>query len=179
MSRVEASTMGAAASKNERASPPTSRWICAERAGAHKGPAAMTQGPSGSSVTSWRTTSIAGRAATSRSTSSENRWRSTASAPPAGTAERRAQSRRTEPIFASSSLRRPAAESGRVDLKEFEHTSSARLPVWCAGESVSGRISCRRTRTPRSASWQAHSQPARPPPMTSITTDSIYEPLSA
>ena len=52
----------------------------------------------------------------------------------------------------SSYLSRPAALSCLVDLSEFEHTSSAKSPVWCAGEVASGLCSTRVTRTPRAAS---------------------------
>ena len=75
---------------------------------------------------------------------------------------------------ASSSLRRPAALSKRVDLKEFEHTSSARPAGACAGEGVRGRISTKRTGTPRAASASAHSLPASPPPITVTVSKAMY-----
>ena len=170
--------MGAAASKNESESPPTSSWMQEESVGEHKGPAAMTQGPSGISVTSSRTSSIKGSAETRSPTSLEYCPRSTASAPPAGTAASRAQESSTEPMRSSSIFSKPAALSNLVDLNEFEHTSSARPSVVWAGEVVFGRISMRRTGTPRYASESAHSLPASPPPTTVTVSNRMASPLS-
>ena len=158
--------MGAAASKKESEDPPTRSMTAALSEGEQSGPAAMTTRPSGIDSASSLITRMRGREAISSSTKRENRSRSTARAPPAGTAARSAHAMRTDPIARSSRFNIPAAESERVDLKEFEQTSSARWSVWWAGEPLVGRISYKRTSTPLSASWMAHSQPAKPPPIT-------------
>src|SRR2546429_1120439 len=65
-----------------------------------------------------------------------------------------------------SALRRPWALLSSTDLKELEQTSSAKRSVWCAAVMRTGRISCSVTAMPRSASAQAASLPASPPPTT-------------
>src|SRR4051812_22088598 len=72
----------------------------------------------------------------------------------------------SEPNVSISRLRSPAAWNGSSLRSELLHTSSARSPDLCAGVPLTGRISWRTTSEPRSASCQAHSEPARPPPMT-------------
>jgi hypothetical protein len=65
-----------------------------------------------------------------------------------------------------SRFRSPTALRGLSERNEFEQTSSAQSPVWWADVFTAGRISTRRTRWPRAASCQAHSEPASPAPMT-------------
>ena len=163
---VRASTIGAAASKNESDSAPTSLDSEVARASEHRGPAAMTHRPSGTLQTSPRTTSMRGLCSTSLPTRPEKTSLSTASAPPAGTDACLAHASSSLPIISSSSLRRPAAESRLVLLRELEQTSSAMPSVWCAAVDERGLCSQRRTRTPLLASCSAHSQPARPAPTT-------------
>ncbi len=80
-------------------------------------------------------------ASTRSVTSFENFSRSTDRDPPAGTCVSYAASTQTEPKRRISSLRRPAADSTRIALKEFEQTSSANPSVLCAGVLFTGRIS--------------------------------------
>ena len=75
----------------------------------------------------------------------------------------------------SSRFNKPAAESPLRDFSEFEQTSSANPPVWCAGDIFCGRISYRWTLTPRRARVRAHSLPASPPP--TIVTCSTLSPF--
>ncbi len=171
---VSASTIGAAASKKESDSPPTRCARSEKSASEQSGPAATTTCPSGMLVASRRSTSMRGLASILSLTSLEKSLRSTASAPPAGTAASRAHSMSCEPMWASSSLRRPAALSCLVDFREFEHTSSAKSEVWCAGDVDSGLCSTRVTATPRAASWSAHSLPASPPPITITCSAKVY-----
>ena len=152
MSRESASTIGAAASKNERRALPVRSEMASASVAEHSGPAAMTTGPSGMDETSLRITSIRSRCAICFSTHDAKTSRSTANAPPAGTDALLAHSRSTEPNCVSSRFNIPAAESSRSDFKELEQTSSARCPVWCAADILCGLISYSRTRTPRSAS---------------------------
>ena len=55
------------------------------------------------------------------------------SAPPAATEHLSAAKRQSEPNRRISSFKRPAAESILAALSEFEHTSSARRSLLCAG----------------------------------------------
>ncbi len=113
-----------------------------DMAGEVRGPVATTASSPGTWVTSWPvTTRIPGWASTRRVTAAEKSSRSTARAPPAETAVSLAASRVREPNSAISSFRSPAAEMGRVDLKELEQTNSARPGLLWAGEYFSGFIS--------------------------------------
>ena len=96
----------------------------------------------------------------------ENRLRSTASARPAGTAVASAARSTSEPSRRISSLSSPTALPSEAARSELLHTSSASSGLACAGEKRSGFISCSTTSTPRSASWKAASEPARPAPTT-------------
>src|SRR5215470_14784945 len=71
-----------------------------------------------------------------------------------------------EPARRSSALRSPAGAFSSSERREFEQTSSHKSGVPCAGDSATGFMSTSATRAPRSASCQAASQPARPPPIT-------------
>jgi hypothetical protein len=158
--------MGAMASKKASPSTPRRARIASESASEVRGPVATTAGPSGSPVTSSRSTRIPGWAVTAAVMASEKRVRSTARAAPAGTRVVAAERRRTEPSASISRLRAPWAFAGSSLLKEFVQTSSPRPSVWWAGVLRTGRISTRRTSCPRSASWRAASHPASPPPTT-------------
>jgi hypothetical protein len=94
-----------------------------------------------------------------------NTTRSTAKACPAGTAHDRAISISNEPARRISSLSNQGAAFSLSDLSEFEHTSSAKSAVWCAGVERTGRISHNSTSTPRRAHCHAASEPANPAPM--------------
>jgi hypothetical protein len=94
-----------------------------------------------------------------------NTTRSTAKACPAGTAHDRATSISNEPARRISSLSNQGAAFSLSDLNEFEHTSSAKSAVWCAGVARPGRISHNSTSTPRRAHCHAASEPANPAPM--------------
>src|SRR5579864_6594251 len=59
-----------------------------------------------------------------------------------------------------------ALPSASPERNEFEQTSSAKCPVLCTAVERTGRISCSTTGTPRRATCQADSEPARPPPIT-------------
>ena len=130
------------------------------------GPLATMTGPSaGISSSSSRMISTSGSSSRARVISPAKRSRSTASASPAGTAVRSAERMMSESSRRSSSFRTPCARWGLLLLSELLQTSSARRPVLCAGGIFSGRISYRRTGTPRRAACQAASEPASPPPI--------------
>src|SRR5215210_747606 len=131
-----------------------------------RGPVAITTSASaGISVTSSRRSSMRGWPAIAAVTRAPKRSRSRARALPAGTEALRAMPMISDPKASISRLRRPAAWKGSSLRSELLHTSSARSPVLCAGVPLTGRISWSTTGTPRSASCQAHSEPASPPPM--------------
>ena len=162
-------TTGAAASKKARLSAPVASHSDWARSPSVKGPVATMSAstPTASSsrlLARRREISMQGWAQRRAVTSPENASRSTASAPPAATRLRIAISIRCDPSAESSALSIPAALSGLVLLSEFEHTSSAALPVLCTAVPTSGRISTSSTRMPRSASWSAASLPASPAP---------------
>ena len=126
----------------------------------------MITSPSGISVTSPGTTVILGWFLILSVTIWANPWRSTARAPPASTRVASAQVRIRLSRRRISSFRRPTAFSSWSLRRELEQHSSAKLSVKWAGVFFSGFISRRVTWTPRWASCQAHSLPARPAPMT-------------
>ena len=99
-------------------------------------------------------------------TAAEKPSRSTASAEPAGTLCASAAAMISEPSPRISAWSSPTALlAASSERKLFEQTSSASPSVWCAGViSPVPRISERRTLRPASASCQAASEPARPPP---------------
>src|SRR5262245_19686687 len=130
------------------------------------GPVATMHGPGAKSATSPVAISMPGGACTASSIQAAKRSRSTASAPPAGTRQASAAASTTEPSRRSSSCSRPTALCRRSERRLFEHTSSAKRSLTCAGERLCGFISHSRTRTPRRASASAASQPARPAPIT-------------
>ena len=68
-----------------------------------------------------------------------------------------------------SAFRRPTALVSSSLRRELEQTSSPKNGETWAGVFFAGFISTRRTRTPRPASCQAHSLPARPAPRTVIS----------
>ena len=138
------------------------------------GPVAMTTSPSGMSQASARIISILGSFSSLSVIYLAKPSRSTASAPPAATRLISALSMTSEPSRRSSSFRRPTAFVRSSPRREFEQTSSAKYSLLCAGVNLSGFISTRRTPTPRRASCQAHSLPARPAPIT--VTRSIRRP---
>ena len=158
--------MGAMASKKKSWSAPLKARIDPTRLSEVNGPEATMTGPSGIDLTSPLTSLIRGWSWIRWVTSRGKSCRSTASAPPAGRAVASAQVNSREPIWRSSSFKRPEARSTRLDPNEFEHTSSARSAETCAPVDTCGRISHNRTCRPSSAACQAASLPARPPPMT-------------
>ena len=88
-------------------------------------------------------------------------------APPAGTWLASPARMTRESSRRISSCSSPTAFCSRSsERSEFEHTSSASLPVRWAAVDRAGRISCSTTGTPRPAICHAASLPARPPPMT-------------
>ncbi len=148
-----------------------------DRASEVSGPVAMITGPpasaaAGMAVTSSRSTSMSGCAPMAAVTAAANRPRSTASAAPAGTRVASAQRMMIEPRRRISSFSTPTALSSLSPRKLLEQTSSARLSLWCTSVGRTGRISWRRTRTPREAACHAASHPARPPPMM-VTTGGV------
>src|SRR5688572_5011913 len=126
----------------------------------------MITGPSGSSSMTRRSMRTFGCSARRAVTSRPKPTRSTASASPAGTRWRSAQAMTSDPARRSSALRSPAGAVGSSERSEFEHTSSHRSGVRCAGDIAAGFISISVTRRPRSASCQAASEPASPAPIT-------------
>jgi hypothetical protein len=108
-------------------------------------------------------------------TAAAKRSRSTANASPAGTRASSPQRITIESISRISCLSRPTALVGAEERKEFEHTSSARFDVACAGVDFTGRISWRSTLCPRLASANAHSLPASPAPMILIFMGFVSE----
>ena len=101
------------------------------------------------------------------------RSRSTASAPPAGTRVWSAARITNEPSRRISSFRRPTALASAAPRNEFEHTSSHRPSLVCAGVRASGFCSSSRTRTPALGELRAPtSQPARPAP-TIVTAGTV------
>ncbi len=98
-------------------------------------------------------------------TRAANVTRSTAKAWPAGTAHSRAISSSNEPARRISSFSSHGAVFSLSDFSEFEHTSSAKSAVWCAGVERTGRISNNSTSKPRRAHCHAASDPASPAPM--------------
>ncbi len=161
--------MGAIASWNASAAAPSRAAITRASVSEVSGPVATIPGD-GNAVTSSRTTVIRGWAVTRRVTSSLNTCRSTASAAPPGTRASSATSTNRLPNSRSSALSKPWAFVSSVDLKVLLQTISASRSVRCAGVPTPGRISCSVTAMPRSASAQAASQPARPPPTTLALT---------
>ncbi len=136
---------------------------------------------SSTEVTSLRRTAIRQSRAIAAVTRAANVTRSTASACPAGTAHSRAISSRSDPARPISSFSSHGAVFSLSDFSEFEHTSSAKSAVWCAGVDRTGRISNNSTSMPRRAHCHAASLPARPAP-TILTTffiprDVAYESL--
>src|SRR5687768_9737120 len=134
----------------------------------------MVTASSGMRSTSSRWIVTSGSASTSSVIRRANSPRSTASALPAGTRTESATRMISDPIRRISSFSSPAAWSSALPRRLFEHTSSARSPVWCTGVWRTGRISWRSTRTPRRASCQDASLPARPPP--TIVTRCVMSP---
>ena len=116
-------------------------------------------------VTSSRRIVISGSRSIAAVTRRAKSKRSTARAWPAGTAVAVAISSRSEPARRISSFSSHGAVFRLVDFKEFEHTSSAKSAVWCAGVERTGRISHNSTSTPRRAHCHAASEPANPAPM--------------
>ena len=100
-----------------------------------------------------------------RVTDSLKTSRSTAKASPAGTRAASPHRITSDPSSAISRFSRPTALDSAEERNEFEQTSSARFEVWWASVVRAGLISKRSTSWPRSASPQAHSVPASPPPM--------------
>ena len=131
-----------------------------------RGPEAMTTSPWGISVTSPSFTVILGWERTRSVTSRAKPWRSTARAPPASTRVASAQERIRLPRRRISSFKSPTAFSSWSLRSELEQHSSAKYSVSWAGVFFSGFISQSVTWTPRWASCQAHSLPARPAPIT-------------
>ncbi len=82
---------------------------------------------------------------------SANKSRSTAVALPAGTAVCSTAIMVRDPRILSSSLSNPGPDSKMDDLSEFEHTSSAKFGLECAGLNRKGFISIKRTSIPHSA----------------------------
>jgi hypothetical protein len=163
MSMLSRWTIGAIASKKARASAPVAAPIDSA-----SGPVATITGPeAGRASARSRTISTFGCDCSRAVTASEKPWRSTASADPAGTLCASAEAMISEPSARISACRRPTALlTSSSERKLFEQTSSASPSVWCAGViSPEPRISDRRTFTPASASCQAASLPASPPPM--------------
>src|SRR2546425_82088 len=157
--------IGAIASKNASDCASRRRAIAAGSASDVSGPVATTPGDS-SSVTSPRSSVIRGWPVTRSCTACANAARSTARAAPPGTRAASAAASTMLPSRRISALSRPCAFVSSTDLKELLQTSSASRSVWCAGVGRSGRISWSVTATPRSASAQAASLPASPPPTT-------------
>ena len=158
--------MGAIASKKYKFSFPFICPIASDKLAEVNGPDAMIAGPSGSSRTSSRITSMRGWDLILEVTNFANSTRSTANAPPAGNAVRSAHSMSNDFNSRSSSLRSPEARSGKFDPRELEQTSSARSGVKWAPVFKPGRISYSFTIIPRWAACHAASLPPRPPPMT-------------
>ena len=156
------------ASKKASSPSPVSCWMAADSAGEVSGPVAMmtlSHSAGGSPATSPRSMLISGWPSRWRVTSAENRSRSTASAPPAGSLWRSPAAMISERARRISSCSRPTAlVSASSERNELEHTSSASPSVLCASVCRTGRISCSTTGTPASATCQAASDPASPPP---------------
>ena len=132
-----------------------------------RGPVATTVISSfGISFTSSQTTSMKSFSFMRFVTISENLSLSTAKAPPAGTRHALAHFKSKESKSLISSFRSPAALSILSALKEFEHTSSAKPLLLCAGENFFGFISISRTFIHLEAICHAASHPAKPAPIT-------------
>ena len=129
------------------------------------GPVAMMVGPSGTAQTSSRLRSINGWQLMREVISAAKASRSMVRAAPPGSECAQAVRTSRLPSSNSSRLRMPRARSCSRDPMLLLQTSSARRSPWCALVRRTGRISYRTTDRPRSASCQAASQPARPPPM--------------
>ena len=140
--------------------------MASHSAGSVSGPVAMMAGPSGSSSTTLDSKVTSGCPFTASVILSENRCRSTASAPPAGTREASAADRIRLSSARSSAFKRPEALVRCSAFKELEHTSSAKPGLLWAGLYFWGFMSISLTGTPRFASCQAASHPARPAPTT-------------
>ncbi len=123
---------------------------------------------SSSRVTSSRTTVIRGSRSIASPIRRENSARSTASACPAGTAHSSASRSSTDPARRISCFSSQGAVFSLSDFNEFEHTSSPKSAVWCAGVCRTGRISYNSTSAPCRAAIKAASGPASPPPITRI-----------
>ncbi len=152
MSMLSACTIGAMASKKDRASSPVRAAIASLSAGEVRGPEAtitLDQSAGGNPATSSRSMATSGCLSSRRVTSAENASRSTARAPPAGVWQTSAQAMISDPQARISACSRPTALcSASSERKELEHTSSASPEVWCAAVVLTGRISWRTTRTP-------------------------------
>ena len=122
-------------------------------------------------VTSSRTTVMSGSRSMASVTAAEKFSRSTASACPAGTAVCAAICIRRELDRRISSFSSQGAVFSLSDFSEFEHTSSAKCAVWCAGVCRTGRISYSSAGTPRRAHCHAASDPASPAPMMRTFSD--------
>src|SRR5947209_17467577 len=142
--------------------------MSADSASEVSGPVATIVSPSSSlmRVTSLRRSWIRGSLWIASRIFAEKTSRSTAKACPAGTAASSAQRNSAEPARLISCLSSHGAVLGDSDLREFEHTSSPKSPVWCAGVIFTGRISNSSTSTPKRASVSAASHPASPAPIT-------------
>ena len=164
MSMDSAATMGAAASKKCSSRSPGSVESALVSAGSVSGPVAMMQGASGRASTSAVSNLTRGCSISAFVMHAENFSRSTASAPPAGTRASSAARRMSESSRRISAFKRPEALVKCSAFSELEQTNSANPSMWWAGENFFGFMSTSRTATPRRASCQAASQPARPAP---------------
>ena len=136
-----------------------------------RGPVAIiTVCAKGNEMISSRTISINGCLSTASDITDENSSRSTARAVPAATSELSAALITSDPAISSSFFSSPGPVDISFDRREFEQTSSASPDVLCASVILSGLISYKRTFTPNLAACHAASQPARPPPIISISS---------
>ncbi len=170
MSTLSKWTIGAIASKKASCVSPVRPAIAVASAGEVRGPEAtitLSQAGSGRPSISSRRISISGWASRASVMAAAKPSRSTASAPPAGTWWASAARITSEPQARSSAWSTPTAlVSASSERSELEQTSSPSRSVACASVERTGRISCSTTGTPRDASAQAASEPARPPPTT-------------
>ncbi len=154
----------AASKKLMRVPPTTERWP-KELVVAQSGPAQITHGPSGNGapLANELDQRLLLDALGDRGRTPRGRRR--ARRPPGPSTPGR-WARDSQPMR-SSSLRRPAAVSGLVDLRELEQTSSARPSPWCAGEV--GRASARRAAPEPPASRAAGRTRSQRPAPTTLT----------
>src|ERR1043165_836760 len=153
-------------------SPPSSARITSPSAPSVSGPVHTITGPSGSSSSRRRSIRIRGCSASRSVFARANHNRPTASPGPAGTRCSSAHAITSEPHRRSSCLSSPAGAPGSSLRSELLHTSSPSSGDWCAGDIAHGFISTRETSIPASASCQAASLPATPPP-TTVTRASL------